>query len=52
MVLEGLEDHPGIDRVHADYRAHRVEVTYDEQLLSTEAVLDAIRSEGYEATPA
>ena len=50
MVLEGLEDLAGIEQVHADYRAGQLDVTYDEVAISDEAILEAIRSEGYEAS--
>lgn len=49
MVLEGLEDRAGIEHVHAEYKTGRVDVTYDETVITGESVLQAIRDEGYEA---
>jgi len=48
MLLEGLEDLPGVTKVHADYRGQKLTVTYTDATVPEEAVLAAVRKEGYE----
>lgn len=52
MRLEGLEDTlPGARRVSASYRKARLEIEYDEHLLSPQQIIAAIQALGYTATP-
>lgn len=52
MLLEGqLEDVPGVTKAHADYRGQKLTVTYDDAAVSEDAVLAAVRKEGYEIQP-
>lgn len=51
MLLEGLEDLPGVNKVHADYRGQKLTVTFDDAAVAEEYVLAAVRKEGYEIQP-
>jgi copper chaperone CopZ len=52
MLLEGLEDDvAGVRRVEASYQRQRMEVEYDEGVVTVEQIITAARKEGYEATP-
>jgi len=49
LVLESIEDElKGIQSISASYRKQQLEVQYDENLLQTEDILNAIRQKGYE----
>ncbi len=49
MALQSLEDDlPGVKRVNASYRHQRLEVEFDETLLSEADLLTAIAQLGYE----
>ncbi len=50
LRLQGLEDSlPGVRQVEASYRKARMEVVYDENQLTEEQIIEAVRSLGYEA---
>jgi len=52
MRIESLEDSlPGIMWVTASYRKGLVQVEYDEQVLTEEAVQNAIQAQGYTVLP-
>lgn len=49
MALQSLEDDlPGVKRVNASYRHQRLEVEFDESLVSEAALLAAIDALGYD----
>ena len=51
MALQSLEDDlPGVQRVNASYRHQRVEVEFDESLVSEAELLAAIEALGYDVT--
>ncbi|NPV76311.1 MAG: hypothetical protein HPY59_08025 [Anaerolineae bacterium] len=51
MRLEGIEDDlPGVHRATASYRSQKMEVEYDETLVTVEEIAAAIRKKGYEPT--
>ena len=53
MKIEGLEDDlPGVKSVNASYQKGLVVVEYDETRLTAEAVIQAIKKQGYTATAA
>ena len=48
MRIEGLEDDlPGMQRVRASYKKQQVEVEYDENKVSSDQIVAAIRQMGY-----
>jgi P-type Cu+ transporter len=50
MHLESLEDElPGVRRIDASYRKSQMMVEYDENQLSVETILGAVRKKGYTA---
>ena len=50
MKIEGLEDDlPGVKSVNASYQKGVVVVEFDETRLSAEAVIQAIKKQGYTA---
>jgi copper chaperone CopZ len=52
MLVEGIEDDlPGIQRVKASYQKARVEVEYDETIVSEAQIIAGIKQKGYEAIP-
>jgi copper chaperone CopZ len=51
MLLEGLEDLPGVEEVRADFKQGSVVVTYEEDEVSAEYIVEAIAKEGYVAQP-
>ena len=52
MLVESIEDDlPGIQRVKASYQKARVEVEYDETMVSEAQIVAAIKQKGYEAIP-
>ena len=47
LRLQGLEDSlPGVQQVEASYRKARMEVVYDENQLTEEQIIEAVRSLG------
>ncbi len=49
MHLEGLEDKlPGIHFIQANYKKQRMEVEFDEMVISEEAIQAAVKKLGYE----
>ncbi len=52
MLLEGLEELPGVEKIHADYRAQKLTVTFDDSVVSEEYFVEAVRKEDYEIKPA
>ena len=52
-VLEGLEDLPGIEKVTGDVKMQQLTVTFDDNQITEQQVIEAIRQEGegYEVTP-
>lgn len=52
MHLEGIEDKlAGIEMIDANYRKQRMTVEYDENEVSEEAIIAAVKKEGYTAVP-
>jgi len=52
MLVESIEDDlPGVQRVKASYQKARVEVEYDETMVSEAQIVAAIKQKGYEAIP-
>ena len=52
MMVESIEDDlPGIKRVKASYQKARMEVEYDETLVSETQIIAAVKQKGYEAIP-
>ena len=52
MLVESIEDDlSGIQRVKASYQKARVEVEYDETMVSEAQIVAAIKQKGYEAIP-
>jgi copper chaperone CopZ len=50
MLVEGIEDDlPGIRRVKASYQKARMEVEYDETVISEAQIIAAVKQKGYEA---
>jgi copper ion binding protein len=48
MRIEGLEDDlSGVQRVRASYKKQQVEVEYDDNRVSTDQIVAAIRQMGY-----
>lgn len=48
MLLEGLEDLPGVESVKADYRAQRLTVTFDPATITESFLIEAVQKEGYD----
>jgi copper chaperone len=52
MLVESIEDDlPGIQRVKASYQKARMEVEYDETVVSEAQIIAAVIQKGYEAIP-
>ena len=51
MLLEGLEDLPGIEKVEADYRTLKLTVTFDDAVVTEGYIMEAVRKEDYEISP-
>jgi copper chaperone CopZ len=50
MILEGIEDDlTGIKQISASYAHGRMEVEFDERVLTIEQILAAIKKKGYQA---
>jgi copper chaperone CopZ len=50
MRLEGLEDLlAGVKRITASYHKQEMVVEFDEKIISLEAIIQAVKNEGYEA---
>jgi len=48
MRVEGIEDDfPGIRRISASYQRQRMEVDYDEKLITEEQIVAAVERLGY-----
>jgi copper chaperone CopZ len=51
MKIESLEDDlPGVKRVSASYQKGTAVVEYDEKMLTTEDIIQAIKKQGYTAS--
>lgn len=50
MLLEGLEDLPGVEKIEADYRGQKLVVTFDETVVNEGYIMEAVRKEDYEIT--
>lgn len=52
MRLEGIEDElQGVKRVTASYRHQRMEVEYDDRLVSVQQIMAAAQKHGYQVLP-
>ena len=52
MQVESIEDDlPGVRRVKASYQKARMEVEYDETMVSEAQIIAAVKQKGYEAIP-
>lgn len=52
IKIESLEDDlPGVKSVSASYQRGRVMVEFDETLITSEVIIQAIKKQGYTATP-
>ena len=50
MRIESIEDTlPGVSRVAASYQKGQVVVEFDEQQVTTEAIIAAVKKQGYTA---
>ena len=53
MKIEALEDDlPGIKSISASYQKGRMVVEFDEMKISAEAIVAAVKKQGYTAIPA
>jgi len=53
MKIEGIEDDlPGIKEVNASYTKQQMIVEYDENAVSVEEIITAVKKKGYQAIPA
>lgn len=53
MKIESLEDDlPGVKSISASYRKGQMIVEFDESKIDVEAILAAVRKQGYTAAPA
>jgi copper chaperone CopZ len=53
MKLESLEDDlPGIKEVNASYVKQQMTVEYDENAVSVDEIITAVKKRGYRAVPA
>jgi copper chaperone CopZ len=52
MMVESIEDDlPGIRRVKASYQKARMEVEYEETMVSEAQIIDSVKEKGYTAIP-
>lgn len=51
MLLEGLEELPGVKTIEADYRTQQLTATFDPAVVTESYLMEAIRKEGYEVSP-
>jgi copper chaperone len=52
MLVESIEDDlPGIQRVKASYQKARMEVEYDETVVSEDQIIAAVKQKGYRTIP-
>lgn len=52
MHLEGIEDKlDGVEMIDANYRKQRMIVEYDEDEVSEQDIIEAVKKEGYTAVP-
>ena len=50
MSIESLEDDlPGVKRITASYQKGQMDVEYEENKLSSEAIIAAVKKKGYHA---
>lgn len=48
MKLQSLEDDlPGVDTVDASYHSQKMKVAYDESVVTSDAIMEAVRKLGY-----
>ncbi len=53
MKLESLEDTlDGVKEINASYHKLQMEIVYDEQKLTDEQIIAAVKKKGYQAIPA
>jgi len=50
MLLEGLEDLPGVELIKAEYKIQLLTVTFDEAVVKEEYIMAAVSKEGYDIT--
>lgn len=48
MLLEGLEELPGVETVEADYRAQRLTLSFDPTVVTETYLLEAVKKDGYD----
>lgn len=51
MILEGLEDLSGIEKVIANYKKEQLEIVFDETMIAEVDILEAIEKGGYQVSP-
>jgi copper chaperone CopZ len=52
MAVESIEYHlPGIKNIRASYHSQTLEVEFDDNLLTEQAILDALKKKHYTAIP-
>lgn len=52
MKIEGIEDDlPGIKEVNASYTKQQMIVEYDENAVSVDEIITAVKKKGYQAMP-
>jgi len=49
IIQNAVKQLPGIDTVHTDYTGDSVKVSYDDDFISTDAIIACIESKGYQA---
>lgn len=48
MLLEGLEELPGVEKIEAHYKEQKLIVTFDDAVVTEEYIMAAVRKEDYD----
>lgn len=48
MLLEGLEELPGVEKIEAHYKEQKLTVTFDDAQVTEDYIVAAVRKEDYE----
>lgn len=51
MLLEGLEELPGVEKIEAHYKDQKLVVTFDDAVVAEDYILEAVRKEDYDIAP-
>jgi copper chaperone CopZ len=52
MLLEGLEELPGVEKIEAHYKTQKLIVTFDDAVVNEDYIMEAVRKEDYDIAPA